>query len=54
MHSQQFNADSSSNGGVERDLIVGEVPDVLWSPPPGVDRAPRAIISVGSPSRESE
>jgi hypothetical protein len=30
MHSLQFTAESSSNGMVERDFIVGVVP-VLWS-----------------------
>jgi len=54
MHSQQLNAGSSPNSVVERDVIVGEVPGVLWSPPPGAGRAPRAIISVDSPFGGSE
>lgn len=32
MHSLQFTAESSSNGMLERDFTVGDVPGVLWSP----------------------
>jgi hypothetical protein len=37
MHSLQFTAQSSSNGMVERDFTVGDVPGVLWSPVSGPD-----------------
>ncbi len=32
MHSLQFTAKSSSNGMLERDFTMGDVPGVLWSP----------------------
>jgi alpha-beta hydrolase superfamily lysophospholipase len=32
MHSLRFTAETSSNGVVERDFILGEVTGVLWSP----------------------
>ncbi|WP_310713834.1 hypothetical protein [Nonomuraea sp. 3-1Str] len=32
MHSLQFTAESSSNGMLERDFTVGDVPGVIWSP----------------------
>jgi hypothetical protein len=35
-----FTTESSSNGVVQRDFIVSEVPGVLWSPDSGPDRAP--------------
>jgi hypothetical protein len=34
MHPVRFTTVSSSNGVVERDFLVGEVPGVLWSPYP--------------------
>ena len=40
MHSVHFTAETSSNGVVERDFIVGEVTGVLWSPASGSDHAP--------------
>lgn len=40
MDSPQFTAEPSSNGTVERDFTVGDVPGVLRSPTSGADRAP--------------
>lgn len=39
MHFPQFTAEPSSNGTVERDSTVGDVPE-LWSPASGADHAP--------------
>jgi hypothetical protein len=47
MHSVHFTAETSSNGVVERDFIVGEVPGVLWSPASGPDHAPLALMGHG-------
>jgi pimeloyl-ACP methyl ester carboxylesterase len=47
MHSLQFTAQTSSDGVVERDFTVGEVPGVLWSPPAGPDRAPLVLMGHG-------
>ncbi|MFF3546956.1 alpha/beta hydrolase [Streptomyces platensis] len=47
MHSLRFTAESSSNGMVERDFTVGDVPGVLWSPPSGADRAPLVLMGHG-------
>ncbi|MEU2872418.1 alpha/beta hydrolase [Streptomyces olivoreticuli] len=47
MHSLQFTAESSSNGMVERDFTVGDVPGVLWSPASGADRAPLVLMGHG-------
>jgi hypothetical protein len=47
MHSLQFTAESSSNGLVERDFTVGEIPGVLWSPASGADRAPLVLMGHG-------
>ncbi|MEW1655525.1 alpha/beta hydrolase [Streptomyces sp. NPDC093707] len=47
MHSLQFTAESSSNGMVERDFTVGEIPGVLWSPVSGADRAPLVLMGHG-------
>ncbi|MBF9069545.1 alpha/beta fold hydrolase [Streptacidiphilus fuscans] len=47
-HSLQFTAESSSDGMVERDFTVGEIPGVLWSPaadPRG--RAPLVLMGHG-------
>lgn len=40
MDSPQFTAEPSSNGTVERDFTVGDVPGVLRSPTSGAGRAP--------------
>jgi alpha-beta hydrolase superfamily lysophospholipase len=42
-----FTAETSSNGVVERDFIVGEVPGVLWSPGSGSDRSPVVLMGHG-------
>ncbi|MFH7334640.1 alpha/beta hydrolase [Streptomyces sp. KHY 26] len=47
MHTPQFTAESSSNGMVERDFTVGDVPGVLWSPAPGAGRAPLVLMGHG-------
>ncbi|WP_406376437.1 alpha/beta hydrolase [Streptomyces sp. NBC_00647] len=47
MRSVQFTAESSSNGMVERDFTVGDVPGVLWSPASGADRAPLVLMGHG-------
>jgi len=47
MQSLQITAETSSNGVVERDFIVGEVPGVLWSPASGSDRAPLVLMGHG-------
>jgi len=48
MHSLQFTSESSSNGMVGRDFIVGGVPGVLWSPASGAaDRAPLVLLGHG-------
>jgi cephalosporin-C deacetylase-like acetyl esterase len=47
MHSVQFSAETSSNGVVERDFVVGEIPGVLWSPASGSDRAPLVLMGHG-------
>ncbi len=47
MHPVQFTAVSSSNGVVERDFTVGEVPGVLWSPASGPDGAPLVLMGHG-------
>ncbi|MFD6274832.1 alpha/beta hydrolase family protein [Streptomyces sp. NPDC060209] len=47
MYSLQFTAESSSNGMVERDFTVGDVPGVLWSPASGADRAPLVLMGHG-------
>ena len=47
MHSLQFTAESSSNGMLERDFTVGEVPGVLWSPASRAGRAPLILMAHG-------
>ena len=47
MYSLRFTSETSSNGVVERDFIVGEVPGVLWSPVSGSDRAPLVLMGHG-------
>jgi dienelactone hydrolase len=47
MHSVRFTAETSSNGVVERDFLVGEVPGVLWSPVSGSDHAPVVLMGHG-------
>ncbi len=47
MHSLRFTAKTSSNGVVERDFTVGEIPGVLWSPVSGSDHAPLVLMGHG-------
>ena len=47
MHSVRFTAETSSNGVVQRDFTVGEVPGVLWSPVSGPDHAPLVLMGHG-------
>ncbi|HUN30703.1 MAG TPA: alpha/beta hydrolase [Trebonia sp.] len=47
MHSVRFTAEASSDGVVERDFVVGEVPGVLWSPVSGPDYAPVVLMGHG-------
>ncbi|TNC23560.1 dienelactone hydrolase family protein [Amycolatopsis alkalitolerans] len=47
MYSVHFTGETSSNGVVERDFVVGEVPGVLFSPASGSDRAPLVLMGHG-------
>src|SRR4051812_40048919 len=47
MHPVLFTAETSSNGVIERDFTVGEVPGVLWSPVSGADHAPLVLMGHG-------
>ena len=47
MHSLRFTAETSSNGVLERDFIVGEVPGVLWSLASGSAYAPLVLMGHG-------
>ncbi|MEU9475975.1 alpha/beta hydrolase [Streptomyces sp. NPDC048191] len=47
MNYVQFTAETTSNGVVERDFTVGEIPGVLWSPASGPDRAPLVLMGHG-------
>ena len=47
MNSVNFTAETSSNGVVERDFVVGNVPGVLWSPTSGSDHAPLVLMGHG-------
>jgi alpha-beta hydrolase superfamily lysophospholipase len=47
MNSVCFTAETSSNGVVERDFTVGEVPGVIWSPVSGSDHAPVVLMGHG-------
>jgi hypothetical protein len=47
MHSLRFTAESSSDGVVERDFVVGEIPGVLWSPESGAPHAPLVLMGHG-------
>jgi hypothetical protein len=42
-----FTAQTSSDGVIERDFTVGEVPGVLWSPASGAERAPLVLLCHG-------
>jgi dienelactone hydrolase len=47
VHTLKFIAESSTNGMVERDFLVGDIPGVLWSPASGADRAPLVLMGHG-------
>jgi dienelactone hydrolase len=47
MHSLRFTTETSSNGVLERDFILGEVTGVLWSPAAGSDHAPLVLMGHG-------
>ncbi|MFJ3216073.1 alpha/beta hydrolase [Kitasatospora sp. NPDC086801] len=48
MNSLHFTAESSSDGMLERDFTVGDVPGVLWSPASdATDRAPLVLMGHG-------
>ena len=47
MHPLRFTSETSSNGVVERDFVVGEIPGVLWSPESGADHAPLVLMGHG-------
>jgi len=47
MNSVHFTAQASSNGVIERDFTMGEVPGVLWSSVSGSDRAPLVLMGHG-------
>jgi pimeloyl-ACP methyl ester carboxylesterase len=47
MHSLCFTTETSSNGVVERDFVLGDVPGVLWSPVSGSDQAPLVLMGHG-------
>jgi pimeloyl-ACP methyl ester carboxylesterase len=44
MHSVHFTAETSSDGVVERDFLVGDIPGVLWAPVSGADHAPIVLV----------
>lgn len=43
----RFTSETSANGVVERDFVVGEVPGVLWSPASGAESAPLVLMGHG-------
>jgi pimeloyl-ACP methyl ester carboxylesterase len=47
MSSVRFTAETSSNGIVERDFTVDEIPGVLWSPLSGAAHAPLVLLGHG-------
>ncbi|MBF6338745.1 alpha/beta hydrolase [Nocardia abscessus] len=47
MHPVHFTAETSSNGVVEREFTVGEVPGVLFSPASGSEHAPLVLMAHG-------
>jgi len=47
MNSLHFTAETSSDGVLERDFIVGEIPGALWSPGSGSDHAPLVLMGHG-------
>ncbi|MFC4118800.1 alpha/beta hydrolase [Nonomuraea zeae] len=47
MHSVRFTTETSSNGVLERDFTVGDIPGVLWSPASGSEQAPLVLMGHG-------
>ncbi|MGW3265245.1 alpha/beta hydrolase [Streptomyces sp. NPDC001056] len=47
MQSLQFTAETTSDGVIERDFTVGDIPGVLWSPASGPGRAPLVLMGHG-------
>ena len=47
MHPLRFTTESSSNGMIERDFTLGNVPGVLWSPPSAAGPAPLVLMGHG-------
>ncbi|MEU8634630.1 alpha/beta hydrolase [Amycolatopsis sp. NPDC048633] len=47
MDSLRFTAETTSDGVVERDFTVGDVPGVLWSPGSGPGHAPLVLMGHG-------
>jgi pimeloyl-ACP methyl ester carboxylesterase len=47
MQSVQFTAETSSDGVIERDFNVGEIPGVLWSPASAAARSPLVLMGHG-------
>jgi pimeloyl-ACP methyl ester carboxylesterase len=47
VHPVHFTAQASSDGVVERDFTVGDVPGVLWSAESGPERAPLVLLGHG-------
>ena len=47
MHSVHFTAETSSNGIVEREFLVGDIPGVLFSPVAGTAHAPLVLMGHG-------
>jgi len=47
MNSVRFTAATTSNGVVERDFVVGDIPGVLWSPASGSEHAPVVLMGHG-------
>jgi dienelactone hydrolase len=47
MHTLRFTSHTHSDGVLERDFVVGDIPGVLWSPPGGPDHAPVVLMGHG-------
>lgn len=47
MESLRFINETTSDGVVERDFVLGDIPGVLWSPESGSDHAPLVLMGHG-------
>jgi dienelactone hydrolase len=47
MDQLHFTAQTTADGVLERDFVVGEIPGVLWSPASGADHAPLVLMGHG-------